>query len=114
MRGPMPNRRQMIGRRLLAPACMPSRRVCSSCCGLLLGTAVTLATFTTPTRAGQWEDCQAGNDAKLIAACTAVIDRAERGPEELAKSHLRRGTEQQRRGLVDQAWADFDAAVKLD
>src|SRR6266536_4328426 len=91
-----------------------ARRCWTSSCRPVLGIAAALASFIAPVSAGEWEDCQSANDAKMVAACTAVIEQGDRNPQDRAKAHLRRGLDERQRGLLDQAWTDFDAAVKLD
>src|SRR6266567_1140076 len=91
-----------------------ARRCWTSSCRPVLGIAAALASFIVPVSAGEWEDCQSANDAKMVVACTAVIEKGDRNPQDRAKAHLRRGLDERQRGLLDQAWTDFDAAVKLD
>src|SRR6266498_4025328 len=91
-----------------------ARRCWTSSCRPVLGIAAALASFIVPVFAGEWEDCQSANDAKMVAACTAVIEQGDRNPQDRAKAHLRRGLDERQRGLLDQAWTAFDAAVKLD
>jgi tetratricopeptide (TPR) repeat protein len=92
----------------------PLRLSRTSACRPILRIAAALASFSAPVWAGEWEDCQSATEAKMVAACTAVIEKRDRNPRDLATAHVRRGVNEQRRGLLDQAWADFDAATTLD
>jgi len=55
-----------------------------------------------------------GDGATRIAACTAVIENAERSAEERAAAHAERAAAQQEAGDVTAALRDFEAALRLD
>src|SRR5215510_3499887 len=66
-------------------------------------------------RADDWSDCAAaGASDKIVAACTSVIDKAERSKADLARAYGRRGFLLDRLGQKDRALADFTRAVELD
>src|SRR6266487_3014854 len=91
-----------------------ARRCWTSSCRPVLGIAAALASFIAPVSAGEWEDCQSANDAKMVAACTAVIEQGDRNPQDRAKAHLQRGAVSRQKGDIDHAASDFERAITLD
>ena len=79
-----------------------------SCAGAAL-----LVASAMPVRADDWDDCRTENPDKLIAGCTAVIEKHERRDEDIALAHRRRGVWYARRNMLDRAMPDFDNAVRL-
>lgn len=61
------------------------------------------------------DDCTVGEDAQLrIAACTSLIERLDRPPEDAARAYKNRGGAYAEIGKHDKAIADFTAALKLN
>src|SRR5258707_12645004 len=69
------------------PPALRSRR------GALSGglVALALAASLAPARADDWTDCDSTGAARVEPACTAVIEKAERSPQDLASAYARRG-----------------------
>src|ERR1043165_5101547 len=74
-------------------------------------TAILLA--AAPARADDWDDCRTDVADKVMAGCTAVIEKRERSNDDLAVAHRRRGIWYSRRDMLDRALSDFDNAVRL-
>ncbi len=64
-------------------------------------------------RADDWGDCRSTNPDKQMAGCTAVLEKRDRPPEDLALAHRMRGSWYARRDMLDRALGDFDKAVEL-
>src|SRR5437762_276641 len=80
-----------------------------SCAGAAL-----LVASAMPVRADDWDDCRTENPDKLIAGCTAVIEKHERRDEDIALAHRRRGVWYARRNMLDRAIADCDRAIAMN
>src|SRR6266700_5585280 len=78
--------------------------VASLACALLAATA----------HADDWSDCPFGGGPKTEQACTAVITQAARSPQDLANAYARRGAFYRGQQKLDQAFADYAEALKLD
>jgi hypothetical protein len=75
--------------------------------------AAVLLALSHPARADDWDDCRSEVPDRVMAGCTAVLEKHERKDDDLSDAHRRRGTWYIRRDMVDRAMADFDAAVRL-
>jgi tetratricopeptide (TPR) repeat protein len=64
-------------------------------------------------RADDWTDCVPGAP-RVEAACTAVIEKAERSPQDLAVAYARRGDFYRSRRMSERAFADYAEALRLD
>jgi tetratricopeptide (TPR) repeat protein len=73
-----------------------------------------LALAVTATKADDWSDCKSGAVSTVEAACSAIIEKAEGSPVDLAIAYTRRGDLHRNRGQLEQALADFAAALLLD
>jgi tetratricopeptide (TPR) repeat protein len=73
-----------------------------------------LALAVTATKADDWSDCKSGPASTVEAACSAIIEKAEGSPVDLAIAYARRGDLHRNRGQPEQALADFAAALQLD
>jgi len=80
---------------------------------LLSAGAFLLVVSATTARADDWDDCRTDIPDKVMSGCTAVIDKHERGNDDLAAAHRRRGYWYSRRDMLERAMADFDSAVTL-
>jgi tetratricopeptide (TPR) repeat protein len=61
-----------------------------------------------------WDDCRSGPAEQVLAPCTAVIDKGDRTPDELAIAHLRLGVLYRLQGKFDQGVPDLDLAISLN
>ena len=59
-------------------------------------------------------DCVQGGSPKVELACTTIIEQGNRSPQELANAHARRGASYRVQRKLDQAFADFAEALRLD
>src|SRR5215471_10986872 len=72
------------------------------------------ASFVVPARADDWGDCQSKLADKILHACTAVIEKGGRSPQEMSMAHVARGLWYRQQVKPDEAMADFERAATLD
>src|SRR3954451_7374955 len=66
-----------------------------------------------PARADDWDDCRTDVADKVMAGCTAVLEKRDRTGDDLAVAHRRRALWYSRRDMLERALSDFDNAVRL-
>jgi tetratricopeptide (TPR) repeat protein len=85
---------------------------------ILLATVLTCLgpglTATAQTLGRQWAWCRGEYSARLVPACTAVIQSHRQTPENLARAFFYRGRALAAQNQFDLAIQDFDQAIRLD
>jgi len=94
----------------LPGAVLPPWRSLSLCFFVALGWGL----LASEGRADEWTDCDPNFANKVEQACTAVIEKAERSPQDLASAYARRGDLYRSRAMPDRAFADFAEALRRD
>ena len=71
------------------------------------------ATFASPARADDWDDCMARDLNKIAVGCSAIITQNSRSPEDMTRAYIARAGSYYRQQMIEQALADLDQALAL-